>query len=63
MTIASTSIIFKKKTKKTRININEIDSNRIFSFNKATYGVQGSHKYYIGYLGGEDWFYTIAHYN
>ena len=50
ITIASTSIIFKRIQK--TININEVDINKIFLSNKAPYGEQGSYKYYIGYLGG-----------
>ena len=50
MTIALTSIIFKKI--KNPININEVDINKILLSNKAPHGEQGSYKYYIGYLGG-----------
>ena len=39
MSIASTTIIF-KKIKKTPININEVDINKIFLSNKAPYGEQ-----------------------
>ena len=50
ITIASTSIIF-KKIKKT-INVNEVDNNEIFLSNEAPCVEHKSYKYYIGYLGG-----------
>ena len=37
---------------KTSINIYEVDINKIFLSNKASYVEQGSYKYYVGYLGG-----------
>ena len=36
-------------TKKTSININEIEINKIILFNKTSYGNKGSFKHYIGY--------------
>ena len=51
MTIASTSIVFKKIKKTLFFNIDEVYINKIFLSDQAPYGEQRSYKYYIAYLG------------
>ena len=41
-----------QKHKKTPINVNEVDINKIFLSIKTPYGEQKSYNCYTGYLGG-----------
>ena len=45
ITVALTSIIFKKP-----ININKVDTQKIVLFDKTPNGEEGANKYYIGYV-------------
>ena len=48
ISIALTSIIFKKIKKP--ININEVDTKKIVLSNKTAYCQEGANEYYIGYV-------------